>query len=264
MTDDIRAYYDEQSRQWAKQYACGNRRLDRQRELFAHAIPRDAKRILIVGCGTGDAAHHIATRIARSAQILATDLSGRAIRLARKLHPHPRVTYQSLDVPADEPSGTFDVIVLPDVYEHIPIEKRSDLHARLSAWLTARSMLILTVPSPAHQQYLKDRGEGLQIIDETVTLDEIVSLARDIGGTLTYFNSIHVWHTNDYFHAVIERGDPRMKPLSESDYTRLKVGQKPSWLDRIKRLTGIGKPAGILRRRRIERLLRDESSQPRG
>lgn len=46
--------------------------------------------------------------------------------------------------------------------------------------LDDRGKVILTVPSPAHQEYLHRKGEGLQIIDEDVTLENLVCMAGEV------------------------------------------------------------------------------------
>ena len=256
MSVDVKKYYDERSRQWARQFASGNRRIDRQRALVSAAIRRDASRVLIIGCGIGDLAHHIASRVAPSAHVLATDISGEAVHIARRLHAHRRVAYRVLDAVTDEIEGEYDVIILPDTYEHIPIPLRKILHERLARAMSARSMCILTLPSPSHQRHLKEQAEGLQIIDEIVTLDDLRVLAQDVGGELSYFNMIHVWRANDYIHAVIERGAATAVALGDADRTPLKRAPDTVWRRRLLRATGIRLLMGVFRQWRIRRTLR--------
>jgi SAM-dependent methyltransferase len=255
MSVDVKGYYDDRSRQWAMQFASGNRRIDRQRDFVSAAIRRDAGRVLIIGCGIGDLAHHIASRVAPAAQVLATDISDEAVDIARRLHAHRRVTYRVLDAVTDAVEGEYDVIILPDTYEHIPVPLRRTLHERLARVMSAHAMCILTLPSPSHQRYLAERGEGLQIIDEVVTLDDLRAFAHDVGGELSYFNMIHVWRANDYIHAVIERGASAARPLVIADRTPLKRAPDAAWRRRLQRATGLRALSGLLRRWRIRRIL---------
>src|SRR5919205_4191680 len=50
------------------------------------------RRVLDLGCGAGQLAHHLATRGA--AEVVGVDLSERMLALARAQWSHPRVTYQ--------------------------------------------------------------------------------------------------------------------------------------------------------------------------
>ena len=255
MSVDVKTYYDERSRQWARQFASGNRRIDRQRALVSAAIRRDATTVLVIGCGIGDLAYHIASRVASTAHVLATDISSEAVDIARRLHAHRRVTYRVLDAVTDEIEGEYDVIILPDTYEHIPAPLRKTLHERLARAMSARSMCILTLPSPSHQRYLKEQGEGLQIVDEIVTLDDLQAFAQDVGGELSYFNMIHVWRANDYIHAVIERA-AAAAPLVSADRTPLKRAPDSVWRRRLLRATGIRFLTSTFRQWRIGRTLR--------
>ncbi|MDH5234587.1 MAG: class I SAM-dependent methyltransferase [Gemmatimonadota bacterium] len=256
MSVEVTAYYDERSRGWAKQFASGNRRIDRQRALVSAAMRRDARQVLIIGCGIGDLAHHIATRVARSAHVRATDISSVAVAIARRLHAHRRVEYQVLDVVTGEVEGQYDVIILPDTYEHIPASLRPTVHERLSRAMAPQSMCILTLPSPGHQRHLERQGEGLQVVDEIVTLDDVQALAKDVGGEVSYFNMVHVWRANDYIHAVIERGAAAEAPLARADRTPLKRAPDAVWRRRLLRATGIRFLTGRFRQWRLGRLLR--------
>ena len=122
--------------------------------------------------------------------------------------------------------------------------------------MSARSICILTLPSPSHQRHLADQAEGLQIIDEIVTLADLLVFAQDVGGELSYFNMIHVWRANDYIHAVIERGAAMAVALGDADRTPLKRAPDTVWRRRLLRATGIRMLMGIFRQWRIRRTLR--------
>jgi hypothetical protein len=62
----------------------------------------------------------------------------------------------------------------------------------------------------------------LQIVDEIVTLEDVTRIARDVGAALTYFNTISVWKTNDYVHAMIERDGNAVRPILLGDVLPIK------------------------------------------
>ena len=212
MKSVVETFYDQFSRTFIRDYVIGNRRVDRQIAFFCDAIPRSVQRILVIGCGSGMAAKAVASWC-RKARVLAIDLSEENLRLARALHAHPRVAYEHLDVTVDALDGRFDAILLPDVYEHIPVAARSHLHSSLALALTDQGRILITVPSPGKQASLAARG-GLQIVDEVVSLDDIAHLARDVSGTLAYLNVVSIWEANDYMHAVVARDTAEVRPLS--------------------------------------------------
>lgn len=219
---EIQAFYDQFSKKLLQDYVWGNRRIERQLDFFRAAIPRGARRILVIGSGSGYATRFIARKVAPHARILAVDISDANIAVARSTFAHRRVEYKRLDVVNDPLPGNWDVIALPDVYEHIAVDSRPILHARLRPALAERGIVVLTYPSPAHQAMLRESGQGLQVIDEDVSLGDLLALARDLGANVTHYALISVWGTNDYVHAVLERHNDKVEPLEQSNRLRIK------------------------------------------
>ena len=245
MSSPVEQFYDTFSDRLVRDYIFGNRRVLRQLGFFSRAIPSTSRRVLVVGCGTGEAAQLVAKRIAPRSQVLGIDISSANIRFARELHPHSRVRYQHADILTGEIEGTFDVALLPDVYEHISQVDRPRLHSILDRLLSANGRILLTVPSPATQICLARTG-GLQYIDEIVRAEDIFCLARDTNCQLAYLNTIAVWQTNDYVHAMICRNAGHLYPLD--DWTRVRIQGSAQ--------SAIGELVERRRLDRVERLFR--------
>src|SRR5690606_17496356 len=109
----------------------GNPRIDRQFEFVERSIPPTAKTVLVLRCGCGEVAHFIASRVPTVRKVLGVDISSNYIKIAKELYPHPRVRYRRLDLTIADLPGTWDVIILPDVYEHIPLAARPSLHGKI-------------------------------------------------------------------------------------------------------------------------------------
>jgi SAM-dependent methyltransferase len=221
MTSEVSAFYDDFSRRFVEDIVQGNDRIHQQLLFFSRALPPNTQTVLVIGSGSGQGPHFIAT-IAKQAKILAVDISKENLRLARNLFAHPRVEYRHVDVTAGVLEGEWDAIVLPDVYEHIPKDARRSLHQQLARLLKGNGRILFTIPSPGKQASLYASGVGLQIVDEVVTLEDLVQVAKDVGGDLTFFNMVSVWETNDYAHAVIERKADFVRPMNENDKLPLK------------------------------------------
>jgi SAM-dependent methyltransferase len=212
----VQEFYDSfADERFVRDYIYGNRRVARQLRFFASAIPESAKRILVIGCGSGESADFVARRVTRQGKILGIDISPRAIQLAQKLFPHDRIEYRVMNILEEGLEGQWDVILLPDVYEHVPLTSRPDFHRKLNAMIAKEGRVLVTVPSPGHQEYAHREGGDVQIIDDIVELHDLIRLADDLSGTLTYFSLISIWNTNDYMHAGIERRPLVMKPLAK-------------------------------------------------
>lgn len=222
MVDEVEAFYDDFSDRFVVDLAEGNERIEQQLIFFSRAIPASTRSILVVGCGSGQGAHHLATKVARGARVLAVDISAENLRMAQTLFADSRIEYRKVDITRDSLDERFDVIALPDVYEHIPLAGRPALHAKFNELLSEGGKILFTIPSPGKQASLYASGQGLQVVDEVVTLADLEQVARDVGGALTYYSVISVWEANDYIHALVERGAERVRPILASDKLPLK------------------------------------------
>ncbi len=217
MAQSIEHFYDDFSATFVKDFVRGNRRNDRQHRFFHDAVPPDIRSVLVIGCGSGQGSHYLATHVAPQANILAVDISAENLRLAGALFPHPRVEYRKVNVVEDALDGQWELIVLPDVYEHIPKAMRATLHARMDRLLAPNGRILITVPTPAAQAHVLASGGTLQIVDEPVTLADLMQMAADVQGVVTFFAMVSIWRTDDYIYAVVEREGEPSRPLARAD-----------------------------------------------
>lgn len=230
---DIEKFYNKFSSNFIKDYIYGNKRIQRQMEFFKNAIPKNAENVLVIGCGSGQTAFYIAKRCAKRANILAVDISSEALRIGKSIFRHDRVKYQKSNILTGSIGGEWNVVVLPDTYEHIPLDSRNLLHSKVSKLLHPRGRILITVPSPYYQAYLRRKHpEELQVVDETIELVDLMGFADDVSGVLSYFNIISVWSTNDYIHAVIERNIGQIHRLKNENSLPIKGLQKSGILSR--------------------------------
>ena len=175
-------------------------------------LPGDRIEVLDIGCGIGWSTSEIASNHP-DARVRGVDLSPRLVATARSLFGgEPRTRFEVCDFIEDKIEDEVDAIVLLDVYEHFPASARTLIHDRLRTLLKDDGCLILTVPTPEHQQYLRTEHPGeLQPIDEDVSGDDVEKLAHDIEGRVVARRTVSVWHADDYMHALIQRG-PRRPP----------------------------------------------------
>jgi colanic acid/amylovoran biosynthesis glycosyltransferase len=208
-TDAVVAFYDNFEHRLLRDYVLGNPRTERALEFALEGLGGDCRDVLDVGCGIGWSSFEIARNYPH-ARVLATDLSPRLAATARSLFgDEPRIHFEVRDFVQEEIDGRFDAVILIDVYEHFPTAARSVVNERLKALLSEEASLILTVPTPAHQQYLRDNDpQGLQPVDEDVTSEDIRTLAEDVGGRVVVERGVSIWHVDDYKHVLIQRGPP--------------------------------------------------------
>lgn len=222
-------FYNQRTTKFLKDYIYGNPRTISAIQFAVSEVPKGSARILDIGCGIGWSTWEL-HQSNPSAMVYGVDLSGELIRVANQLFNEPGIKFSNHNIlnwelGADEP---FDVVVGLDVYEHIALDQRPAFHDVLNRLLTPDGIVILSCPTVRHQNYLKNyKPEGLQPIDEDVTLEILETLAMDISGSVVSYEEVSIWSSGDYLHSVITRDDHTKtrrtltkQPLSEEQLAR--------------------------------------------
>src|SRR5271157_2040680 len=125
--------------------------LDAKYSLFRSRIPRGGKRVLDIGCGTGRLAAQIASM---GNEVVGMDSDNGAAIYAPKEFKKVRPPGKARFVRADAtragrifPAGSFDVIILSDVLEHVPDD--SGLIGACARLLRKGGVLLVSVPAHA-------------------------------------------------------------------------------------------------------------------
>lgn len=198
-------YYDDYTE---RQVAVGIN--DRHRQIAA-AMRRagwtEGQRVLEIGAGVGTLTELLLEGIGARGRLHATDLSPKSIELARtRLGSRANLELSAGDILEMDLNATFDVIVLPDVIEHIPLDLHGRLFSRLREWLTDDGFIFLNYPNPYYLAWCREhRPDVLQIIDQPVYAD---ALAQHVYAAGLYFHSLEtyaIWiREGDYTRAVLK------------------------------------------------------------
>lgn len=162
----------------------------------------EGSRVLEIGCGVGIVAAHLKHVVDG---YLGIDISERNVEIARKYVRDSRFEFKVLDVIEQSNDlsfyGLFDVVILPDVIEHIPKDRYEDLFTVIERQLSPSGVVLFTFPSPEYQEYLKaNEPSALQVIDETVELDDLL---RHTSLKVHSFAYKDVWKRNQYIHLAL-------------------------------------------------------------
>lgn len=208
----ISSFYDVHSARMLQDYVQGNLRVSAAIDLVIATLTGRKGRLLDIGCGIGISSSAF-IRALPEFEVLGVDISPRSIDIATRLFGTNRAAFAVSDLSTAPAEAPFDAIAMIDVYEHFPRSDWPRLNATLSACLAPEGVLILTTPSPLHQQHLQQHNPAaLQIVDETVELADIANLATALQGTLTHYRLEHCWRSNQYLHVVIEKAPKFEKP----------------------------------------------------
>ena len=202
---DVERYYDDRVAEKLRDFTDRLPRIEAAVETIAVWAPARPRRVLEVGCGVGATTWRMA-RAWPEAEVVGIDLSPASIKVAGACFRRPNLDYRAGQPAECGLTGEFDLILMMDVYEHIALAERPILHATLKRLLSPESRLLLMIPTPAHQDYLRahDPG-GLQPIDEDIHPADVVRLGEEIGARLLFYREVGIWRYGDYFHAVLGR-----------------------------------------------------------
>lgn len=212
---EIRQFYDSFSGTLIRDFSYLNLRQDAIRSMVKRLVPRGAS-VLEIGCGVGIITKSLQKRAGRVTSI---DISGENIEIARLYASAKNTDFLVVDVleeaEALEPYGKFDVVLLADVVEHIPIPRYNDLFAAIEARLAPSGNVLMSYPAPEHQVYLREhQPEIMQVVDERVELENLLRATRL---HLLAFQYMNIWRRNDYVHLVLGADRsfaPELIPLS--------------------------------------------------
>ena len=95
----------------------------------AEARKVDARRVLEIGCGTGETAAHVARTL--DAEVVAIDISPMFIEKARSTHQAPNLRFELLDLLGSNPLefGRFDLVFGNGILHHLVLRLAAVLEA---------------------------------------------------------------------------------------------------------------------------------------
>mgnify|MGYP001208945830 CR=1 FL=1 len=205
---EVERFYDEYVDQ---QVAIGvNERHRSIMEWLRKAGMHAGSRVLEIGCGVGTQTELIA-QVVTTGTLLANDISPRSVQAARqRLKGHQNVDFVVGDIVALEVDGAFDLIVLPDVLEHIPLDHHGELFKKLASLLAPGGTIVVHIPSPQHIHWLQQHHpERLQVIDQQIHLAELAPKLSNAGLYLRFVEHYGLWleNSNDAAVLFIDRYD---------------------------------------------------------
>jgi cyclopropane fatty-acyl-phospholipid synthase-like methyltransferase len=231
---DVKGYYDEYVE---RQAAVGVNK--RHRAILDWALKfgmRPDHSVLELGCGIGTLTGLLAEELGSGGSVTAIDLSPASIESAQqRLSGFDNVRLLAADVLETDLEGTFDVVVLPDVIEHIPLENHRALFERVASWVKPDGFALLNYPSPHYQEWnRKHHPDRLQIIDQTVHVDVLSSNTYPNGLYIDHLATYSIWiREGDYVVAVLR---PLAGPGTFTELPRPRVSLVARVAGRLRRM----------------------------
>ena len=226
----VEQYYDEYT---SRQLAMGinHRHLSIQRWLEYFGLKEDDA-VLEVGCGIGTVSELIMRYLSSKGRLLATDISEESLRLAReRLTKYSNVEVSNMNFVSQKSSEKFDVIVLPDVIEHIPIELHADLFKNLDSMLVEDGFVFIHIPDPNHLEWtIRNRPDLLQIIDQPIHTSILAENLKSTSLYIHHLQSYSVFNVQPDYQLIVLKKIPK-----EDSYVQKERFTSGSLSERIKR-----------------------------
>ncbi|MFZ6050945.1 class I SAM-dependent methyltransferase [Halocola ammonii] len=159
--------------------------------------------VLEIGCGPGHSTLNFVNRI-KEGKIVAVDISEENIEFAKKLHSNVNnIEFHVTDMSDFSHDLKFDLVLLPDVLEHIPIDQHNDLFKTIRRHLKDLGVVLIHIPDPEYLEFkIETSKETLQVIDQPIHTDIIAKNLRDSGLRITFLQSYNL-SSMDYDYQVI-------------------------------------------------------------
>jgi len=184
-------------------------------------------KVLEIGCGIGTYTELLA-KYCIEGNIDAYDISEKSIQIAReRLKKYSNVRLAKGDVTQEKFDNEFDLIILPDVLEHIPIENHPQLFESLANSVTKDGSIIIHIPNPDYLQWChENKPELLQIIDQPLYTNLLTENIYNNNLSIHYLKTYSVWIDNYDYQIIV------LKKNSKKEYNLI-VPPKPSLGKRI-------------------------------
>lgn len=222
---EVSEYYDEYVSRQLKSGA-NERLISLYKRLKNLGLKRDSN-LLELGCGIGIFSKVLLKTI-KEGSIEAADLSEKSIETAKKINPAKNIVFKCADVVKLAPSIQPDFITLMDVLEHIPLDLHQELFNNISGYCLEHTLICINIPNPEYLRYMQLHDPAqLQIIDQPVDIQPLISKAENAGLELLFFDKYSIWEREDYHFIVLrKKKEFKLKHLADERNLAEKIAHR--------------------------------------
>lgn len=238
---EIKKFYDDATIRKLHGFIFTNRRVEYAFQSLNYIFEFNKPiHVLEIGSGIGEISFRLASKFTDS-KFIGFDISDQSVHISRVLFPLPNLSFISADSVTEMKLSTdhkFDVIFLMDVYEHISVQQRGELHQFIKQNISANGYVFISCPTIHHQNYLRQNNPtDIQPIDEDITLKELIGFADETLLNLISYKEVSVWRTSDYSHTIFSnRKAGQTFSDFKSEIDQHSIGLRKVIFNKIKRL----------------------------
>lgn len=190
-------------------FAFNQRHFEIQDRLIHAGLEKNHK-VLEIGSGAGGPSELILRHLSAEGSLCITDISPDRIELAdKRLSRYSNVTSKVIDFTSEKLDDKFDVVVLPDVLEHIPMDLHESLFIHISDMLTENGFVFINIPNPNYLQWLVDNeSDLLQIIDQPIHTHLLAANLIKSNLFISFIENYSVFIEGEDYQVVILKRKP--------------------------------------------------------
>ncbi|HOS47128.1 MAG TPA: class I SAM-dependent methyltransferase [Bacteroidia bacterium] len=177
--------------------------------------------VLEIGCGIGTLSSYLATKL-KKGKLTGVDISPETIQQNKVRYKNfNNIEFLVSDMTDFSIDKKFDVIIFPDVLEHIPIEAHDNIFKTISTLIKPEGFVFINIPSPHGLEYLHiHHKELLQIIDQPIHTNILLDNVYRHGFYIETLKTYSVFYVEpDYQMMVLKVNKPypnmTVKPKSK-------------------------------------------------
>jgi len=198
----------------------------RHLSIFKYAVSLGLKpnhSVLEIGCGIGTLSSLLMKYLNSDGHLFSCDLSAESIKYAKEKYiEYHNCEFHEIDGSNIMLGRKFDMIIMPDSCEHIPIEHHNRMFKNISKMLKEDGIVYVHIPHPYCIEWMKIYNkEELQIIDQPLYLSDFCEIIKDTD--LYVFSELpyNIWNNDwsgKYTHRVlrIKSDFTNYKPATEN------------------------------------------------
>ena len=175
--------------------------------------------VLEIGCGIGTQTELLTNYLNSDTKVTAIDISPKSVDIAKqRLANKTNIKWIADDYLKVKDDHKYDVVLLPDVIEHIPLELHFSLFEKIASNLKEDGFVLIHIPNPLYLEWCeKYTPEKLQIIDQAVHTDLLVKNTRPHGFYIHFLSTYQVWVDNCDYRVIV------LKKLKEIEKRKYKI-----------------------------------------
>ncbi|WP_051618084.1 methyltransferase domain-containing protein [Desulfofundulus thermocisternus] len=192
--ESIKEYYDNFLQYLKKDRERENPRHKYLKKRLSQIIKKGQK-VLDLGCGIGITTEYIYSL--GVSKVVGVDISPKLIEYAKQTVKGAEFIVH--DITNLRLKEKFDVILMRDVMEHIAFERYDDLFVTIKEHLEPNGLVYISIPDSDYMSFInKNRPDLMQIIDNSITFEQINYLCRKNDLRILLFNVYGIFIGNEY------------------------------------------------------------------